>query len=78
MDAPLPDHKISVLEPQWSGRLTDPLAYLRQRQSSGAVLACSALPASLRARAHATGAFCCIGPDQWQTAPHPAAQQMAR
>lgn len=78
MDAPLPDHKISVLEPQWSGRLTDPLAYLRQRQSSGAVLACSALPAPLRARAHATGAFCCIGPDQWQAAPHPAAQQMAR
>jgi hypothetical protein len=66
MDTRLPDHKISVLEPQWSGSLHDPLAYLRARHSSGAVVACNALSPSLRAHAHARGGVCCIGPDQWQ------------
>lgn len=78
MDTPLPDNKISVLEPKWSGSLRDPLAYLKLRQSSGVVLACNALPASLRARAHATGAICCIGPDQWQSSPPPGAKKIAR
>ncbi|WP_068093242.1 hypothetical protein [Novosphingobium rosa] len=65
MDSALPDHKTSVLEPRWSGSVTDPLAYLRQQHSSGVVLACNALPPALRARAKATGEVCCIGPDQW-------------
>ena len=73
METPLPDHKASVLDPEQSGGLTDPLAYLGQRGSSGVVVGCSALPASLLAHAHKTGAFCCIGPDQWRAAPHPAA-----
>lgn len=68
MQAPLPDHKTAVLEPRYSGSLTDPLAYLGQIHSSGVIVACSALPPALRARAHADGPFCCIGPDQW-TAP---------
>ncbi|WP_206241256.1 hypothetical protein [Novosphingobium terrae] len=66
MDAPLPDHKTSVLEPRWSGSLTDPLAYLKQQHASGVVLACGALPPALRAKAKATGDVCCIGADQWQ------------
>jgi hypothetical protein len=66
MDAPLPDHKTSVLEPRWRGSLTDPLAYLKQQHSSGVVLACSALPPALRARARATGEVCCIGAEQWR------------
>ena len=78
MDSPMPDNKISVLEPRWSGSLKDPLAYLRLRQSSGAVLACSALPPHLRARAHATGGICCIGPDQWQTSANRAATTKPR
>lgn len=71
MDMPLPDHKTTVLEPRWRGNLADPLAYLRQRGSSGMVLGCAALPADLRQKAHARGGICCIGPDQWAEAPAP-------
>ncbi|MDE1916608.1 MAG: hypothetical protein KGJ57_13900 [Sphingomonadales bacterium] len=67
MQSHLPDHKNSVLVPRYSGRLTDPLAYLRQIRSSGVILGCSALPPALRARAHVDGQFCCISPDQWTT-----------
>lgn len=69
MRSPLPEHKTSVLEPRFSGSLSDPLAYLAERHSSGVILACSALPPALRARAHADGDFCCIGPDQWHAPP---------
>lgn len=69
MDTPLPDHKTTVLEPRWSGVLTDPLAYLRQHGSSGMVVGCAALPTALRPRAHASGDICCIGPDQWADTP---------
>lgn len=72
MDTPLPDHKTAVLDPRWSGVLTDPLAYLRRRGSSGVVVGCAALPASLRQKAHAVGGICCISPDQWEK-PTPAA-----
>ena len=65
MAAPLPDHQISVIEPQWRGAVTDPLAYLKARHSSGMVLGCQHLPPELRAKARASGEFCCIGPAQW-------------
>jgi hypothetical protein len=65
MRSPQPDHQISVLDPKWNGAVADPIAYLRQRQSSGVVVACRWLPAGLRARAHGLGGYCCLAPPGW-------------
>lgn len=56
-----PSHWMAILGP-WRGRVTDPIAYMRARRSSGIVVQCAILPPALRARAKAHGQFCCLGP----------------
>jgi hypothetical protein len=56
-----PLHRLGVLR-VWNGSITDPIAYLRARSSSGIVVGCLYLPLELRARAHRVGPFCCLGP----------------
>ena len=54
-----PLHWTGVFWP-WQGSIRDPLAYLREKRSDGIVLGCRYLPTNLRARATATGDFCCL------------------
>lgn len=54
-----PLHRTGVLS-DWNGSITDPAAYLRARHSSGILLGCAYLPASLRGRALNAGPVCCI------------------
>lgn len=64
MGSHLPQHRLGVTG-LWKGSMTDPIAYLRGRGSSGAVLGCHLLPPDLRARAKGDGMFCCLGPPNW-------------
>lgn len=64
MESQLPQHRLGVIG-LWKGSLRDPIAYLRGRGSSGAVLGCHLLPPDLRARARQAGKFCCLGPPNW-------------
>jgi hypothetical protein len=61
MESALPDHQLAILSPRLRGRITDPIAYLRERKSSGILMRCGDLPADLRAKAHGDGRYCCIG-----------------
>ncbi len=67
-----PQHELAILSPQWRGSITDPIAYLRDRQSSGIILRCRWLPKDLQARAHQRGAYCCLAPADWPTPSAPA------
>jgi hypothetical protein len=64
MRSRLPQHYLGVVG-LWRGKITDPVAYLRARGSSGAVLGCHLLPDDLRRRARRQGQFCCLGPPNW-------------
>jgi hypothetical protein len=54
-----PLHRLGVLQ-VWNGSITDPIAYLRDKGSSGIVMGCLYLPPQLLARAHQVGQFCCL------------------
>lgn len=72
MQSRLPDHQLAILSPRLRGSISDPIAYLRGRGSSGIVTRCSALPEALAARAHRAGAYCCLAPADWPaSAPFP-------
>jgi hypothetical protein len=64
MRSKLPQHQLGVVG-LWSGKLKDPIAYLKSRGSDGAVVSCRVLHGAMRARARAAGNFCCIGPPGW-------------
>ena len=64
MTSYLPQHQQGVLG-GWKGKLTDPVAYLRARQSSGMLVSCRVMPPGLRSRAKRVGEFCCLGPPDW-------------
>lgn len=64
MESRMPQHRLGVLG-LWRGTIDDPVAYLRSRGSSGAILGCHLLPPDLRARARSEGRFCCLGPPNW-------------
>lgn len=64
MESHLPQHRLGVIG-LWKGSVSDPVAYLRGRGSSGAVLGCHLLPPDLRARAKGDGKFCCLAPPNW-------------
>lgn len=60
MQTRLPDHHISVLDPQWRGAISDPLAYLKSQGMDGAVVHCRFLDPATRRRARASGEVCCL------------------
>lgn len=62
MQSRLPEHELAILTPGKRGSISDPLAYLRARGSSGILLRCARLSPDLRARAHVSGAYCCLTP----------------
>jgi hypothetical protein len=57
--SPLPQHQLGVIK-MWRGSIRDPIAYLRSRGSTGAILGCHLLPDDLRAQAKRQGRFCCL------------------
>lgn len=59
-----PQHYLGVTG-IWRGSITDPVAYLKSRQSDGAIVECSRLPEGLRRLAKSQGKYCCLGPNQW-------------
>ena len=59
-----PQHQISVMG-TWHGGVPDPLAYLRQVRSDGAILGCGYVPAGLRRFALRSGDVCCIPKATW-------------
>ena len=63
MQSRLPEHELAILTPGKRGSISDPMAYLRSRGSSGVLLRCARLSPALRARAHNVGAYCCLGPN---------------
>ena len=65
MENPMPQHELGVLSPQFHGVITDPIAYLKSRGSSGIILGCKWLPPELRRHAHSQGEFCCLAPPGW-------------
>ncbi len=54
-----PMHRLGVLS-DWNGSLSDPLKWLHDKRSPGAVIACAYLPPDMRAIAIATGDICCV------------------
>jgi len=60
MQSRLPDHHLSVLDPQWRGAVTDPLAYLKSQGMDGAVVHCRFLDPATRRHARASGEVCCL------------------
>lgn len=60
----LPQHKFGVIG-GWNGEIDDPVAYLKSRNSDGAVVGCHYLEGDLRSRAKQVGPFCCLGPPDW-------------
>jgi hypothetical protein len=65
MRSMLPQHRLGVTG-LWRGAITDPIAYLKGRGSSGIIVGCHLLPPDLRARARTgDGKFCCLGPPNW-------------
>ncbi len=72
MESRLPDHQLAILSPRLRGSISDPIAYLRARGSSGVLTRCVDLPEALAARAHRKGAYCCLAPADWPaSAPFP-------
>jgi len=65
MQSALPQHQLAILSPRLRGSISDPLAYLASRGSSGILMRCADLPADLRARAHGDGRYCCMTPADW-------------
>jgi hypothetical protein len=59
-----PQHRLGVLA-DWKGSISDPIAYLRSRDSDGVIVGCQFLSDGLRQRAQRQGAFCCLGPPNW-------------
>ncbi|MDB5680649.1 MAG: hypothetical protein JWO16_454, partial [Sphingomonas bacterium] len=57
-----PVHRLGLLS-MWNGSTGDPMTWLRTHGSSGAVIGCHYLPPAMRARAIATGSFCCVKPN---------------
>ncbi|HVF83247.1 MAG TPA: hypothetical protein VM913_03635 [Sphingomicrobium sp.] len=55
-----PLHHLGIVS-IWNGEIRDPLAYLKQQGSSGAVLGCKYLSPEMRAGAKQSGEFCCLG-----------------
>jgi hypothetical protein len=58
----LPIHRLGVFS-VWNGRLTDPVAYLRNRGSDGVVLGCRFLPDEMGTAAARSGEICAISRD---------------
>ncbi len=56
----LPDHHLSVLDPQWRGGISDPLAYLRAQGMDGVVVACRFMEPHVRAKAREYDGVCCL------------------
>jgi hypothetical protein len=54
-----PFHYLGVLS-VWNGSISDPLAYLKSRNSSGLIVGCHLLSESLRALTVRSGQFCCM------------------
>lgn len=54
-----PMHRMGVLS-DWNGSLSDPLRWLHDNGSPGAVIACAYLPPDMRRIALATGDICCV------------------
>jgi hypothetical protein len=63
MQSYLPQHQLGVS--LWKGSITDPIAYLRSRNSDGIIVGCRYLSDDLRRRAKSQGEFCCLGPPNW-------------
>lgn len=59
VDSLRPFHAVSVIG-KWKGRIGDPIAYIGDHGSQGAILGCRTLPAGIRARAIQNGEFCCV------------------
>jgi hypothetical protein len=59
-----PQHQLGVLG-LWQGTIRDPVAYLKSKGSSGALVTCKLLPPALRARAKQAGDICCLAPPDW-------------
>lgn len=64
MRARLPQHVYGVLG-EWRGEIDDPIAYLKSRGSTGAVVSCRYLGPDLLGRAKRVGDYCCLGPPDW-------------
>lgn len=64
MRAALPQHVYGVVG-LWRGENDDPIAYLKSRGSTGAVVSCHYLDPKLRTRAKRFGDYCCLGPPNW-------------
>lgn len=54
-----PMHRMGVLS-DWNGSLSDPLRWLHDKHSPGAVLACAYLPPDMRRIAVPSGDICCV------------------
>jgi hypothetical protein len=67
-----PLHHLGVVS-IWNGEIREPLAYLKQQGSSGAVLGCKYLSREMRARARQSGEFCCLGASDFADLPAPQA-----
>ena len=65
MESHLPLHQLGVLPRQFRGSITDPIAYLRNRNSAGAILGCHWLNPEQRTHAKQQGQFCCLAPPGW-------------
>ncbi len=59
-----PQHQLGVIG-LWQGGIRDPIAYLKGKGSSGALVTCRLLPPALRSRAKRSGDICCLGPPRW-------------
>lgn len=72
-----PLHHLGVVS-IWNGEIREPLAYLKQQGSSGAVLGCKYLSREMRARARQSGEFCCLGTSDLADLPVPQAPMPGR
>ena len=59
-----PQHQLGVVG-LWQGSIRNPVAYLKSKGSSGALVTCKLLPPALRARAKQAGEICCLAPPGW-------------
>jgi hypothetical protein len=69
MQSRLPDHELAVMAPQFRGKISDPIAYLKAHNSSGIIMRCRKMLPELREKAQRNGDFCCIAPPDWGNAP---------
>lgn len=63
-DSYRPNHWLGVTG-AWKGSVSDPVAFLRSRRSSGIVMACRNLTPGLRAIAREREGICCVAPSDW-------------